>query len=53
MFNDGQALEAFEAALDWADTVREASEYSIYRFEDKSSVRVYITDEHEIAVIEE
>lgn len=52
-YNSGNELEAFDKAVDIAVTVREASEYDVYRFEDSSSVRVYISDDHEITMFEE
>ncbi|WP_045391842.1 hypothetical protein [Vibrio rotiferianus] len=52
-FNAGNALTAFEQAIDLAFTVREASDHDVYRFDDLSSMRVYISGEHEITMIEE
>lgn len=53
IFNADMVLKAFEQAMDLAMTVREASDYSVYRFDDLSSLRVYISDEHEIMMFEE
>ncbi len=52
-FNAGLELQAFEYALEHAVSIREASEYSVCRFEDGSCVRVYVTDEHDITILEE
>ncbi len=53
MFDAGKDLKAFEQSMDLAVTIREASEYDVYRFEDLSSVRVYISDDHEITMVGE
>ncbi len=52
-FKAGLELQAFEYALEHSVSIREACDYSVYRFEDGTCVRVYITDEHEISIFEE
>ncbi|KFI12080.1 hypothetical protein F0223_23820 [Vibrio coralliilyticus] len=53
IFGANKELEALECAMAVAITVREANDYSVYRFVDLSSVRVYISNEHEITILEE
>lgn len=51
-FTAGLELKAYDFAMDNAVTIREASDHSLIRFDDDSEVRVYVSADHEITILE-
>lgn len=51
-YSRGFELQAYEFAYDKAASVSEAHDHDMIRFEDNTQVRVYMSDDHEITIIE-
>ncbi len=51
-FANGLEMKAYDFCYGNAVTVREASDHDMIRFDDNSEVRVYVSDDHEITILE-
>ncbi len=51
-YNNGLEIKAYEHAMDNAVTIREASNCDHIRFDDNSEIKVVVTDDHEITILE-
>lgn len=51
-FTAGLEIQAYDFAMDNAVTIRSASDCDMIRFDDNSEVRVYISEDHEITILE-
>ena len=51
-FTSGLEVQAFEFCYNNAVTVREAFDCDVIRFSDDSEVKVYMSEDHEITILE-
>ena len=51
-FNNGLEIQAYDFAMNNAVTIREASNCDHIRFDDNSEVKVIVTEDHEIMIME-
>lgn len=51
-FAAGLEIQAYDFCYDHAVSVREASDHDLIRFDDNTEVRVFMSDDHEITILE-
>lgn len=51
-FAAGLEIQAYDFAMDNAVTIRSASDCDMIRFDDNSEVKVFVSEDHEITILE-